>query len=132
VPSNTSKGEQAVLLSGVSGVFQPGQLSGLMGPSGSGKTTLLDVLAGRKTQGTIDGTLQFGGERPSAAFLKRHTGRWEPADLLVRVGDGRGWRARSSVPHLMTPACPCLAPLLPPPGYVEQTGGCGAAMPAHH
>ena len=63
-----------MLLSSVSGVFEPGQMSALLGPSGSGKTTLLDVLAGRKTQGTTEGTVQFGGERPSAAFLKRHTG----------------------------------------------------------
>jgi ATP-binding cassette subfamily G (WHITE) protein 2 len=45
-----------------------------MGPSGSGKTTLLDVLAGRKTTGTLTGTLLFAGAPPSRAFLRRFTG----------------------------------------------------------
>ena len=64
----------AALLSSVSGFFEPGECVALMGPSGSGKTTLLDLLSGRKTQGKIDGTLQVGGEKPTAAFLKRYTG----------------------------------------------------------
>jgi ABC-type multidrug transport system ATPase subunit len=45
-----------------------------MGPSGSGKTTLLDLLAGRKTVGSITGDIRFQGEAPTKAFLKRHTG----------------------------------------------------------
>jgi ABC-type lipoprotein export system ATPase subunit len=43
------------------------------GPSGSGKTTLLDVLAGRKTAGTITGGILFGGTAPTRAFLRRFT-----------------------------------------------------------
>jgi ATP-binding cassette subfamily G (WHITE) protein 2 len=45
-----------------------------MGPSGSGKTTLLDLLAGRKTQGEVTGAILYGQEKPSAAFLRKHTG----------------------------------------------------------
>jgi ABC-type lipoprotein export system ATPase subunit len=45
-----------------------------MGPSGSGKTTLLDVLAGRKTVGTIEGQIAFAGVRPTPEFLRRYTG----------------------------------------------------------
>lgn len=45
-----------------------------MGPSGSGKTTLLDVLAGRKTVGTITGKVLFAGTRPTPMFLQRFTG----------------------------------------------------------
>lgn len=45
-----------------------------MGPSGCGKTTLIDVLAGRKTQGQINGEITFGSQKPSKKFLKRYTG----------------------------------------------------------
>lgn len=45
-----------------------------MGPSGSSKTTLLDVLAARKTVGTLTGTLLFGGHRATQSFLRRYIG----------------------------------------------------------
>ena len=43
-------------------------------PSGSGKTTLLDILAGRKTVGTIEGQVKFSGDVPTKMFLRRFTG----------------------------------------------------------
>jgi ABC-type multidrug transport system ATPase subunit len=112
VPSTVRKGEQATLLDTVSGVFEPGQLSALMGPSGSGKTTLLDVLAGRKTQGTIEGQLQFGGEKPSQAFLKRYTG---VGGRARQAAGGRTSACARHSPHICPP-CPALLPA----GYVEQ------------
>uniref|UniRef100_A0A0D9YPS0 ABC transporter domain-containing protein n=1 Tax=Oryza glumipatula TaxID=40148 RepID=A0A0D9YPS0_9ORYZ len=45
------------LLSNISGAFRPGVLTALVGVSGAGKTTLMDVLAGRKTSGTIEGSI---------------------------------------------------------------------------
>ena len=66
--------EPLTILSRVSGRFAPGQLTALMGPSGCGKTTLLDIVAGRKTSGTITGDVLFGGAKPSAAVLRRLTG----------------------------------------------------------
>lgn len=56
-----------------------------MGPSGSGKTTLLDVLAGRKTVGEAQGTILFGGTKPSRAFLRRFTGYVEQFDTLLPI-----------------------------------------------
>ena len=45
-----------------------------MGPSGSGKTTLLDVLAGRKTVGTVSGDVRIAGRPPTREFLRRYAG----------------------------------------------------------
>ena len=56
-----------------------------MGPSGSGKTTLLDVLAGRKTQGTISGDIAFSNHRPTKMFLRRYTGYVEQFDTLLGI-----------------------------------------------
>jgi ABC-type multidrug transport system ATPase subunit len=85
VTSNTEKGKMASLLHNVSGFFNPLEMAALMGPSGDGKTTLLDILAGRKTQGKIEGVLQFGGQKPTPAFLKRYTGA-----RCYRYGPSRG------------------------------------------
>ncbi|KAH7835709.1 hypothetical protein Vadar_029098 [Vaccinium darrowii] len=49
------------LLCDITGALKPGVLTALMGVSGAGKTTLLDVLAGRKTSGTIEGDIRIGG-----------------------------------------------------------------------
>ncbi|CAN1134900.1 ABC transporter G family member 39 [Linum perenne] len=47
------------LLCDVSGAFRPGILTALVGVSGAGKTTLMDVLAGRKTGGYIEGSVNI-------------------------------------------------------------------------
>ena len=56
-----------------------------MGPSGSGKTTLLDVLAGRKTQGTIEGEVLFASQKPTINFIRRFTGYVEQFDTLLDI-----------------------------------------------
>lgn len=72
--SNSDKKSKIQLLNGVTGFMRPGQLVALMGPSGCAKTTLLDILAGRKTTGSIQGEVRFAGQRPTKAFLRRYTG----------------------------------------------------------
>lgn len=59
------------LLRGVTGQATPGTLTALMGASGAGKTTLLDVLAGRKTTGTVHGSVLVNGAALSKVSFNR-------------------------------------------------------------
>eukprot|EP01113_Clastostelium_recurvatum_P049931 TRINITY_DN9334_c0_g1_i3.p1 TRINITY_DN9334_c0_g1~~TRINITY_DN9334_c0_g1_i3.p1 ORF type:complete len:1492 (-),score=487.16 TRINITY_DN9334_c0_g1_i3:90-4565(-) len=75
----TKEGER-ILLDKVSGWIKPGQMTALMGASGAGKTTLLDVLARRKTQGKVEGTLLLNG-LPLRVDFERITGYVEQMDV---------------------------------------------------
>ncbi|KAJ5751819.1 hypothetical protein N7520_008736 [Penicillium odoratum] len=76
---NTPTGDR-VLLDNVYGFVQPGSLTALMGSSGAGKTTLLDVLAQRKTEGTIKGSILVDG-RPLPVSFQRSSGYCEQLDV---------------------------------------------------
>lgn len=76
---NTPSGERK-LLDDVQGWVKPGMLGALMGASGAGKTTLLDVLAQRKTEGTIRGTVLVDG-RPLPVSFQRSAGYCEQLDV---------------------------------------------------
>ena len=69
-----------VLLDNVQGWVKPGMLGALMGSSGAGKTTLLDVLAQRKTDGTINGSILVDG-RPLSISFQRSAGYCEQLDV---------------------------------------------------
>ena len=69
-----------VLLDKVQGWVKPGTLGALMGASGAGKTTLLDVLAQRKTEGTIHGSILVDG-RPLTVSFQRSAGYCEQMDV---------------------------------------------------
>lgn len=69
-----------VLLDNVHGYVRPGMLGALMGSSGAGKTTLLDVLAQRKTDGTINGEIMVDG-RPLPVSFQRSAGYCEQLDI---------------------------------------------------
>jgi ATP-binding cassette subfamily G (WHITE) protein 2 (SNQ2) len=69
-----------VLLDNVQGWVKPGMLGALMGSSGAGKTTLLDVLAQRKTDGTIKGSIMVDG-RPLTVSFQRSAGYCEQLDV---------------------------------------------------
>jgi ABC-type multidrug transport system ATPase subunit/ABC-type multidrug transport system permease subunit len=69
-----------VLLDNVQGWVKPGMLGALMGSSGAGKTTLLDVLAQRKTEGTINGSILVDG-RPLSISFQRSAGYCEQLDI---------------------------------------------------
>jgi ABC-type multidrug transport system ATPase subunit len=68
------------LLDHVAGWIKPGQMTALMGASGAGKTTLLDVLAQRKTQGKVEGTMLLNG-LPLRIDFERITGYVEQLDV---------------------------------------------------
>ncbi|KAF2000580.1 ABC multidrug transporter-like protein [Amniculicola lignicola CBS 123094] len=68
------------LLDNVHGYVKPGMLGALMGSSGAGKTTLLDVLAQRKTDGTINGSILVDG-RPLPVSFQRSAGYCEQLDV---------------------------------------------------
>ncbi|GAB7334976.1 hypothetical protein MBLNU13_g06844t2 [Cladosporium sp. NU13] len=69
-----------VLLDNIHGYVKPGMLGALMGSSGAGKTTLLDVLAQRKTDGTIHGEIMVDG-RPLPVSFQRSAGYCEQLDV---------------------------------------------------
>lgn len=69
------------LLCDITGTFKPGVLTALMGVSGAGKTTLLDVLAGRKTRGTVEGEIKVGGFPKVQKTFSRISGYCEQVDI---------------------------------------------------
>jgi ABC-type multidrug transport system ATPase subunit len=69
-----------LLLDNIQGWVKPGNLTALMGSSGAGKTTLLDVLAQRKTEGTIHGSILVDG-RPLPISFQRSAGYCEQLDV---------------------------------------------------
>ena len=69
------------LLRDVSGAFRPGILTALVGVSGAGKTTLMDVLAGRKTNGYIKGSISISGYPKNQATFARVSGYCEQNDI---------------------------------------------------
>lgn len=75
----TPQGDR-LLLDDVQGWVKPGNLTALMGSSGAGKTTLLDVLAQRKTDGTIHGSIMVDG-RPLPVSFQRSAGYCEQLDV---------------------------------------------------
>ncbi|XP_071932485.1 pleiotropic drug resistance protein 3 isoform X1 [Coffea arabica] len=69
------------LLCDITGTLRPGVLTALMGASGAGKTTLLDVLAGRKTSGTVEGEIKIGGFPKVQRTFARISGYCEQTDI---------------------------------------------------
>lgn len=80
VTASTSD-EKLKLLNEVNGRLQPGRMCALMGSSGAGKTTLMDVIALRKTSGTITGEVRLNGHLQEEASFRRCSGYVEQFDV---------------------------------------------------
>lgn len=76
--------DQKQLLTDISGYALEGTMMALMGASGAGKSTLLDVLADKKTGGTISGDI-FVNNAPRDAFFPRFAGYVEQMDSHVNT-----------------------------------------------
>jgi len=83
------KGGQRKLLQRLAGFARPGRLTALMGATGAGKTTLLDVLAGRKTTGTVRGTFTVNGTPAGPRQLATLTAYAEQEDSHVPLATVR-------------------------------------------
>ena len=81
VPDPTNPKGTIDLLKGISGYALPGTITALMGSSGAGKTTLMDVIAGRKTGGTIGGHILLNGVPATDLAIRRSTGYCEQMDI---------------------------------------------------
>lgn len=82
---------QKQLLTNVSGFVKPGQLCALMGSSGAGKTTLMDVIAGRKTEGIIEGDVLVDGKPKgdNERMFRRISGYCEQVDMHMPLATVR-------------------------------------------
>jgi ABC-type multidrug transport system ATPase subunit len=77
-----SKGKDKLrLLNNANGVFEAGRMLALMGSSGAGKTTLMDVIALRKTTGTIQGDVRLNGFEQEEISFRRCSGYVEQFDV---------------------------------------------------
>jgi ABC-type multidrug transport system ATPase subunit len=77
------------LLVNISGIARPGEMVALMGSSGAGKSTLLDVLAGRKTGGTISGDIRVNGYPLDRLAFSRVVGYVEQTDCHMATATVR-------------------------------------------
>lgn len=81
VPSSRHKPKSIDLLKGVAEYALPDTVTALMGSSEAGKTTLMDVIAGRKTGGTIRGDVLLNGHPATKLAVCHCTGYCEQQDI---------------------------------------------------
>ncbi|KAK1943395.1 ABC transporter G family member 36 [Phytophthora citrophthora] len=81
VPDPMNPKESLDLLKGINGYATPGTLTALMGSTGAGKTTLMDVIARRKTEGTIKGNIYLNGHVANDLAIRRATVYCEQMDI---------------------------------------------------
>ncbi|KAL2418913.1 ABC transporter G family member [Exophiala dermatitidis] len=71
------------ILSGISGIAYPGQITAIMGASGAGKSTFLDILARKNKRGTTSGNMYVNGEKIPDAEYRNVIGYVDQEDTLL-------------------------------------------------
>eukprot|EP00668_Euglena_longa_P010682 GGOE01012939.1.p1 GENE.GGOE01012939.1~~GGOE01012939.1.p1 ORF type:complete len:1397 (-),score=415.61 GGOE01012939.1:676-4659(-) len=95
------------VLHDLNGYAAPATITALMGSSGSGKTTFLNVLARRKTVGTVHGTILLNGQQLPPAIFHRFTATVDHAALLspvATVGEALRYSAVLRLPRELSAA----------------------------
>ncbi|WRT67810.1 uncharacterized protein IL334_004784 [Kwoniella shivajii] len=73
-------GGNKIILNDSSGFIEPGGFACILGPSGAGKSTLVDILAGKRKEGILCGSVGFTREGGSEHRVK--VGYVDQADIL--------------------------------------------------
>ncbi|KAH9022606.1 hypothetical protein EDB84DRAFT_1589511 [Lactarius hengduanensis] len=98
--------DDKVILEGISGRVEPGQLLGILGPSGAGKTTLIEILATKNKTGDTSGSVRFPGD-PSREARTPRVGFVPQQDVLpamLTVSEALLFAARLRLPEYVTDA----------------------------
>ena len=77
------EGIDKVILKGVNGIANAGEVFAILGSSGAGKTTLLDVLASRKSFGKVDGDVTINGHKAHHSQVKYISAYVQQEDLML-------------------------------------------------
>ncbi|XP_072979978.1 ABC transporter G family member 1-like [Typha angustifolia] len=103
IASNGNSGSQ-VILSGLAGYAQPGEVLAVMGPSGCGKSTLLDTLAGRLGSNmNQSGNILINGRRQPLAFgTSAYVAQDDILMTTLTIGEALHYSAQLQLPNSMT------------------------------
>ncbi|CAN1234939.1 ABC transporter G family member 22 [Linum perenne] len=96
------KHEEKLILDGITGIVNPGEILALMGPSGGGKTTLLNLLSGRIK--SSDGIITYN-DQPYTKSLKRRFGFVTQDDVVfphLTVKETLTYSALLQLPNVLT------------------------------
>ncbi|KAG8954684.1 hypothetical protein FRC04_011117 [Tulasnella sp. 424] len=96
-----------VILNGISGRVQPGEMMAILGPSGAGKTSLIELLAGKNKDGIASGALTFFTPSGTPPPRRPRIGFVDQTDILpstLTVKEALLFAARLRLPESVSEA----------------------------